>query len=794
MSPELESAAEPVMMVERQSRNSRASSSRNAPVGLRVALIGCGAISQQMHLPVLAGHDRLKLAVLVDRDLKRAQKFATGYGNVQMVDDASKLTAGDVDAAIIASPPFHHAACTIDLVRKGIHVLVEKPMATSLADAERMVAEADKAGVTLSVGFFRRLYPSIQLMKALLDSNWAGGPQRFLIEGGGMYSWGAATLGNMRRDLAGGGALIDFGSHMIDLLFALFDEPAEVLEYRDNALGGIEADGTAQVRVRHQGAPIEGRIEVARTRNIGSFIRVECERATLEFQVNERSRIKVLPRGTELVDPITREPREFWFDASWRDAASDESWYATFGRQYTDWIQAIDTHTDPMLSGRSALATSRLIENCYANRQPMAEPWVWRGVTSDGAVAANGRPNPPAVHVPGQSRPILVTGASGFIGCRVVELLRLREKCAVRAVVHNPGNASRLARLDVELVQADLGSHESAHQLVQGCDSVVHCAIGTDWGEPRKIFDVTVNGTKRLAEEALESRLRRFVHVSTMSVYGDDMQLRGELDESTPLQPVRGSVYGESKLAAENAVMELVQHGLSAAVFRPARVFGPFSRIFIHRPLQAIGNGCFSWLGSPDVPCDMVYVDNVAEALITALFAEPQTVSGEAFNLGDGDTTTWRAFYDYFARNLSLDLSNTPMEASRNGHRKSALRSVVSFPRNMMRGVGQIVGSSEFKSLGRRVLSTDPIGTLPRQALGRFPALERGVRKLVKADDSMPIYRPEPAPPDDPVHMGSGGALLNIEKLHRRLGFKPTVSRAEALQLTLDWVRHARIV
>jgi nucleoside-diphosphate-sugar epimerase len=374
----------------------------------------------------------------------------------------------------------------------------------------------------------------------------------------------------------------------------------------------------------------------------------------------------------------------------------------------------------------------------------------------------------------------LVTGASGFIGSRVVELLRLREKCDVRAVVHNPGNASRLARLDVELVQADLSSHESARQLVQGCDSVVHCAIGTDWGDPRRIFDVTVNGTRRLAEEALESRLRRFVHVSTMSVYGDDGALTGELTETTPLQPVRGGVYGESKLAAERAVMGLVERGLSATVFRPARVFGPFSRIFIHRPLQAIENGSFAWLGSPDVPCDMVYVDNVAEALLTGLFSDPHLVNGEAFNLGDGDPTTWRQFYDYFARHRNLDLSKTPIDSAKNGRARIGIGSVFAFPRNVIRGVGQIVGSSEFKSFGRRVLSTDPIGTLPRQMLSRFPALERGLRKLVKADDSLPIHRPQPERLAEQVHMGSCGAVLNIEKLRRQLGFVAPISPRSA--------------
>ena len=111
-----------------------------------------------------------------------------------------------------------------------------------------------------------------------------------------------------------------------------------------------------------------------------------------------------------------------------------------------------------------------------------------------------------------------------------------------------------------------------------------------------------------------------------------------------------------------------------------------------------------------------------------------------------------------------------------------------------MRGVARIVGSTEFKTLGRRVLITDPVGTLPRRALERFPALERGVRRIVKADDSLPLYRPDGLSSDDPVEMGSGGSVLSINKLREHIGFTPPVSRDEALQLTLDWVRHARIV
>jgi nucleoside-diphosphate-sugar epimerase len=279
-----------------------------------------------------------------------------------------------------------------------------------------------------------------------------------------------------------------------------------------------------------------------------------------------------------------------------------------------------------------------------------------------------------------------------------------------------------------------------------------------------------------------------------MSVYGDDSLLTGTLDESTPVRPTRGSIYAETKAAAERAVLDLAKKGLSAVVFRPSRVFGPFSNIFVIRPLQAIAAGNFEWLGSPDVPSDMVYVDNVAEALICALFADSNRVSGELFNLGDAEASTWREFYACFADQLGLDLTSVAVKLPTTARERSRFGSLLSFPSNFFRGLSEVVTSKEFKSLGRRVLMTDPIGTIPRKALERHPVFERGVRRIVKADDALQIYRPDSTTAGEVVQMGSGGAVLSIERLRERLGFVPPVSREEALQLTIDWVRYARIV
>jgi predicted dehydrogenase/nucleoside-diphosphate-sugar epimerase len=776
---------------------------------VRVAVIGCGAISEQMHLPILAGHERIRIAALVDRDEARARRLADGYGVGKVFSDARDLDSQQVDAAIVATPPFHHAPCSIELLRRGIHVLVEKPMALNLAEAEAMVEAAGEAGRVLSVGFFRRLLPSIRLMKSLLDSNWLGRPLRFEVEGGGMYNWAAATLANMRKDWAGGGVLIDFGSHMLDLLLYLFDDPVDMIEYRDNSLGGIEADCSVQLRTCHQDKPVEGSVLLARTRNLGCGIRVKCERGTLEFQVNERFRVRVTPSDLKLADPATGEERGYWLDAGWNGENEQLAWYDTFRAEIDDFVEAIAGGTTPQLSGQSALRTVRLIDECYRRRAAMYEPWVCEGIREGAGSTGGGSEEAPgaACHdssvVPEREatvrsaardlapmRPapgrVLITGATGFIGARIAEILHLRDGWQVRALVHNPGNASRLARLPIEMVQGELDREEELHRLVEGCDAIVHCAVGKVWGDRRRNFEINVGGTKRLAEAALAAGIRRFIHFSTISVYGDDSGLTGTLDETLPPAPIKGNDYGESKLASELAVLDVAKRGLNAAILRPARVFGPFSGIFIVNPVAAMVQGRFCWLGDPDVPCDMVYVDNVVHAVVRAFESADEKIRGQVFNVSDGEPTTWREFYEPFASELGFDLSAVRTDdphASANGRHRSGL----------VGGVRNIVASAEFRALGRRVLDTDPLGTLPRWALNRFPAIERTVRKMVGADGSLPVYRREDATTSDVVHMGSGGAVANIEKARRLLGYSPVVSRDRALELTLAWARHARI-
>ena len=309
----------------------------------------------------------------------------------------------------------------------------------------------------------------------------------------------------------------------------------------------------------------------------------------------------------------------------------------------------------------------------------------------------------------------------------------------------------------------------------------------------RELFAVTVDGTRKLAEAALKNGVQRFVHLSTIAVYGDDSRMTGIIDESTPIMPVKGSDYGESKAAAEQALQQLITKGLCAVILRPARVFGPFSRTFITRPVQAMAANRFQWLGPPDVPCDMVYVDNLIEAIVCALAVPMDRIKGEAFSISDGDAMTWREFYGYISQQLGLDLAGVPMR-ERRPSTDSKTRGVLTWPELWYRGLKAVATSAEFRALGRRVLQTDPWGILPRWALERFPGFEQFVRKCVKADDILPLYRREAQMAGDIVAMGSGGALVSLDKARRLLGYEPLVPRERALELTIEWVKHARLI
>jgi predicted dehydrogenase/nucleoside-diphosphate-sugar epimerase len=745
---------------------------------LRVAVVGCGAISRRFHLPVLAGHKGVIVAALVDRDIPRTRELARAYGVETVAADAGDLPAGSIDAAIVATPPFHHAPCCIDLARRGIHVLVEKPMAVTAADARSMSEAAREAGVVLAAGYFRRLFPVARLLRATLDAQALGQVTGFDAEEGDEYTWGLATLSNLLKDQGGGGVLIDIGSHVLDLMLYLFPGEFEVLEYRDNALGGIETDCLLRLRLRRDGAAVEGRVELSRTRRLRSTLRVRCERGTLELRTGERYRLDVTPDGVALCDPDRGTPRPYALQAGWADEP-EATGYEAYRAEIDDWLQAIRGESPARLDAESALRTVELIEQCYRRASTLAEPWMWAG-------ALPAKPKVPAEPRRSPGR-VLITGASGFIGCRSAEVLRLGEGWEVRGLVHRPTSAARLARLPVEMTLGDLKSPEDMARAVAGCDAVVHCAIGTAYGQRREIFAVTVGGTRNLVEAARRAGVKRFVHLSSIAVHG--LNVQGVMDENTPVAPTSGDDYSQSKAAAEAAARTATRAGLPVVILRPGNVYGPFSKTFSVRPIQYLAKGQLVLAGSEETPSNTVYVDNLVHAIVRGLEAPADQVCGQVFTISDGDELTWGEFYGYFAREIGATLRTCPLEEDVGRHHGAGPLGWVG---SWWRASADMLRSPEFRALGKRVLNGHPLGKLPRWMLERFPWLDRRVRRLVGTEGVL-VYRRPAASEADVMKVRPRTGLIRIDKARQGLGYRPPVSRSEALSLTLGWIREARL-
>ena len=187
---------------------------------LRIALLGCGAGALRHHLPILARMPDARLAAVAEPDpARRNAALALAPGARGYADWREALAGSDVGAAIVCLPSADHAEATLDALAHGHAVYVEKPLATTLADADRVATVWRSSGLVGMTGFnyrFIRLYDAAR--RAIAAGDLGG-----LISVRTTFTLARPALPDWKRSrAAGGGALLDLGSHHVDLVFWLF--------------------------------------------------------------------------------------------------------------------------------------------------------------------------------------------------------------------------------------------------------------------------------------------------------------------------------------------------------------------------------------------------------------------------------------------------------------------------------------------------------------------------------------------------------------------------------------------
>jgi predicted dehydrogenase len=200
---------------------------------VKVAIIGCGGIAKGKHLPSLSKLEQVELVAFCDIVLERAQQAAEKYGiagakvyesYIELLKDRS------IDVIHVCTPNESHADISIAALEAGKHVMCEKPMAKTAADARRMVEAAKRTGKKLTVGYNNRFRPDSQYLKKVTEAGELGDiyfAKAHAIRRRAVPTWGVF----LDEEKQGGGPLIDIGTHALDLTLWMMNnyEPKAVL-------------------------------------------------------------------------------------------------------------------------------------------------------------------------------------------------------------------------------------------------------------------------------------------------------------------------------------------------------------------------------------------------------------------------------------------------------------------------------------------------------------------------------------------------------------------------------------
>ncbi len=244
----------------------------------------------------------------------------------------------------------------------------------------------------------------------------------------------------------------------------------------------------------------------------------------------------------------------------------------------------------------------------------------------------------------------LVTGATGLLGSHIAEKL-VAQGHQVRALVRTGSSTGFLQTLGIDTVVGDLTDPESCRRAVQGVGTIYHCAAKVgDWGKWAEFESACLDGTRNLAEAAIEANVGRLLHISSTSAYGHPLEGGPPIDETAELGQRLWPLwdyYTRSKVDCERLLWDLAEtRGLRLTIIRPSWLYGERDRTTLERLIGRLRAGKVPLIGRGDNPLSAIYAGNVADAAILAA-SDPGSV-GEAYNITHQGQLTQREFLELF--------------------------------------------------------------------------------------------------------------------------------------------------
>jgi predicted dehydrogenase/nucleoside-diphosphate-sugar epimerase len=591
----------------------------------RVGIIGAGYVSAH-HLRALKSLQSVQVIGVADLDLARARAVAKAFDLPSAYGSVEELLASGVDVVHVLTPPAFHATLSVQALQAGAHVLVEKPMAETPEQCERMIAAASSSGRTLGIVHSARMDPIVLRGVEIARGGGIGTVLSLDFHRSSDYpAWpGGGKLPPQYRK--GSYPFQDLGVHGLAIAEAFLGlvNSAEI-DFRSTGLDSnlLFDEWTAKVNCERGQArlylswnvrPIRSQVIVHGTRGV---MQIDCFLQTCYVT-------KLLP-GPKFASPVI---------CAMRNAAAS--------------LYEVPRNVLRFITGRlpGAPGIHQNIREFYTALEegtalPVTPEEGLRLVNSMAPACEEADRQRDAVRqaqlTPRPFADVLVTGAGGFLGGALLRRL-VQEGAKVRAGVRRiPKNPLP----GVDYVAGDLGDPEYVDILVAGVDTVFHVGAAMK-GSAADFQRGTVAGTRNVINACLRHRVERVVYVSSLSVLEHAVRHAETVTEAWPLEPhaeLRGA-YTQTKLEAERMVMAAAkEQGLPVCVIRPGVIFGRGVE-----PSSPAGSFAMSgrWIvvGNGSLPLPLVYVDDVVDALLLA--SSRPGVEGALVNLVDPARVTQR--------------------------------------------------------------------------------------------------------------------------------------------------------
>jgi nucleoside-diphosphate-sugar epimerase/predicted dehydrogenase len=629
---------------------------------LKVAIVGAGEIAGY-HLQVLKEIKTINVCAICDVDLAKANALGSSRGIISAYNSPAEMLAKERPHVVhVLTPPEFHASISIEAMECGSHVLVEKPMALSSEDASKMVSAAETTGKHLAICEMFLFDPVVIKARNMLAQDSIG--QLVHVES----YWFTDISGNSNAySLKGSGS--GWAHQLPGGVFANFlDHPVYL---QRELLGKIETIGTTckkvglnpfvpydELRVNLLGndktgyivASLNGKPRINLLRLYGTEGVITADMSNLTVTTLKSSRLPSfiskglgnLTQSYELArDTVATTTAILRKKVKARQGLRNflNAFYARLNNQ------AVDFDDPSIFNCVKAAETIRILEN------------IWQSMSSQSDKAVKSAPKSYIDHScryeakdDSNQRPrkVLVTGAGGFLGNHLAREL-LKKGDVVRLITRKIDKEFEQNK-GVEVLYGDIRNPEVIQKVVDGVDIIYHCAaITTNKGPWQNFLDTNITATRHLLDAAVKFGIRRFVFVSSVTVYGFT-KMKGN-------KPIREndahgnglpfySYYAKSKIEGEKLVWEYYRSKkLPVVILRPGVIFG-FKGKNTFKSEKII-------FGAKHKVLPYVYVKDVVAALILA--GTSDAAVGNAYNVVGDEQPTQAEFKHKINRTIGVD-------------------------------------------------------------------------------------------------------------------------------------------